>query len=124
MDKDFGQFIRRKRKEKNLKLMDLAEKVGISAVYASYIERGNRAAPVKSKLEAFARELELSPEDTKIMYHLAKRTHIKATIPSHICNYIVDKPYVTDIVLFAIEHDIPKEEWLEFKNKIEIKYSE
>ena len=37
-----GQFIRNARKEQNLRQWEVAEKVGITQVYMSYIERGER----------------------------------------------------------------------------------
>ncbi|MBO4245426.1 MAG: helix-turn-helix transcriptional regulator [Bacilli bacterium] len=44
----FGKCIRQQREENNMKLTEVASKVGITKVYLSDIERGNRVAPVSN----------------------------------------------------------------------------
>lgn len=118
MKQTFGEFIREKRLEKALKLNVFAKLVGISPVYASYIENGKRPAPTKDKLDAFAKLLDLTAEEAELMYRLANRSHNKSVIPNDLADYVCERPYISDTIRTAKENDTPASEWLDFNDKI------
>ena len=45
MNNEFGEYIRKLRNERNLTLRQLAEKIGISSYYLSYLETGKKTNP-------------------------------------------------------------------------------
>jgi transcriptional regulator with XRE-family HTH domain len=57
-----GAFIRRVRQERTLSLRQLAKRVGISPTYLSHIEVDHAPPPGPDKLEAIARELQVSAD--------------------------------------------------------------
>ncbi|WP_374297126.1 helix-turn-helix domain-containing protein [Sphingomonas sp.] len=66
----FGNMLRRERKEQNLTLGDLAKKVGISVPYLSQIETGTK--PLQDKLvERFVTELGLIGDDANALRRAA-----------------------------------------------------
>ena len=62
-EKQFGAFIRRKRKEKNLGLREMAKKIGISPTYLSKCERDKFPPPTEDRVKAIAKELECDVDD-------------------------------------------------------------
>jgi len=66
----FGNLLRRERKEQNLTLGDLAKKVGLSVPYLSQIETGTK--PLQDKLvDRFVIELALSGDDANALRRAA-----------------------------------------------------
>ena len=45
MEKTFGSFVYKKRTQNHISLRELANMIGVSAVYVSSMEKGKRAAP-------------------------------------------------------------------------------
>lgn len=66
----FGNLLRRERKEQSLTLGDLARKVGISVPYLSQIETGTKPAQDKL-LERFVTELGLIGDDANALRRAA-----------------------------------------------------
>lgn len=118
MDRKFGGFVREKRMSRGLKLKAFAEMVGISPVYESYIESGKRPAPTKRVLDSMASVLGLSPAEEHELHRLAYATHSKYDLPDDLGEYIMERPYITETISVAKEHDTPKEEWAEFRDRI------
>ena len=58
---DFGQRLRAARREAGKTLKQLAEALGVSAVYVSAVERGRKAPPDTAKLQKIAEFLGLPP---------------------------------------------------------------
>lgn len=68
----FGQFIEAKRKEKQINLRQFAKLIDdMAPAYLSDIEKGNRYPPDKDKIEKMAAVLELSQEETNMLFDLA-----------------------------------------------------
>lgn len=57
-----GKKVRKRRRELGITQEELADKVGISRVYAGYIEQG-RHAPSLEVLEKIAKALKVRPSD-------------------------------------------------------------
>ena len=77
-DKTFGQCIRKRREELGLSVRALASKIGMSPVYLSDIERGNRSAPTganvkKNYMTKLIRELQIGKDEISAFYDMAGR---------------------------------------------------
>ena len=121
MRKKFGEFVREKRLEKNLKLKAFAELIGISAVYESYIENAKRPAPSQKILLNISEVLSLSPEENDRMLGLAELSHRKSVFPQEVLDYIVDRPYVIETLRLAAERGVSEDQWAAFRNLIGVK---
>ena len=119
MKQGFGEFIREKRLKKGYKLKTFANLVGISSVYESYIERGNRPSPSQLILEKMAKVLSLSPSEAHHMYNLAALTHTKLNLPNDIIEYISDRDYVIETIRSANKFELSKDEWETIKKHID-----
>ena len=60
---DFGSRIRSLRKEKDISLRELSERVGMDFTYLSKIENGKVEPPSEQKIRAIASELEVGAEE-------------------------------------------------------------
>ena len=67
---NFGLYLRKLRETRNLRQADLAEKIGVSVVYISDIERGHRNPPDSEKLQIWVELLSLSSNEISEFYDL------------------------------------------------------
>ena len=109
---NFGEFIQRKRVEKQIPLRKMAERIGISAPYLSDIEKDRRNPPEMDKLELISQVLLLSEDEKSIMLDLAgrKRNSVAPDLPS----YIMERDYVSAALRTARDLDAGEEEWMKF----------
>jgi transcriptional regulator with XRE-family HTH domain len=109
---NFGEFIQRKRVEKQIPLRKMAENIGISAPYLSDIEKDRRNPPEMDKLELISQVLLLSEDEKSIMLDLAgrKRNSVAPDLPS----YIMERDYVSAALRTARDLDAGEEEWMKF----------
>jgi len=114
--KNFGDFIAKKREEKQITLRDMAKKLDISAPYLSDVEKDRRNPFELEKLEQLANILLLSEEDRTIMFDLAgeKRGEVAPDLP----DYIKERDYVSAALRTARDLDAGEEEWLEFVKEL------
>lgn len=63
----FGEWLRAARKQKGLKLVDLAKQTGLSHSYLSQLETGLKTGPSDEVLEALARSLGLNADRLRIL---------------------------------------------------------
>ncbi len=120
MKQTFGEFIRKERLDRMIKLNVFAKTVGISNVYQSYIESGKRPAPSKPILEKMAEVLNLNDREIQTMNTLASLSRAKDSLPENLDSYILERPYITETLLTAKKNDTPEAEWVKFKNKIDL----
>ena len=120
MKQTFGEFIRKERLDRMIKLNVFAKTVGISSVYQSYIESGKRPAPSKPILEKMAEVLNLNDREIQTMNTLASLSRAKDSLPENLDSYILERPYITETLLTAKKNDTPEAEWVKFKNKIDL----
>ena len=109
---NFGEFIQRKRVEKQIPLRKMAENIGISAPSLSDIEKDRRNPPEMDKLELISQVLLLSEDEKSIMLDLAgrKRNSVAPDLPS----YIMERDYVSAALRTARDLDAGEEEWMKF----------
>lgn len=115
-DLSFGEFIIKKRKEKDLLARELAAAVKISPEYICDIEKGRRTAVSDEILDSLIRVLELSETETELMYDLAAiaRNTVSADLPQ----YIMENELVRAAIRTAKKNNVPDEKWEKFINEI------
>lgn len=111
-DITFGEFLQRKREEKEITLRRMADKLGFSAPFLSDVEKGRRNPPDLAKLEQIADILSMSVEDKETMFDLAgkKRDSVAPDLP----DYIKNREYVAAALRTARDLDAGEDEWLRF----------
>lgn len=115
-EKTFGSCIRERRIALGKSVRGLAKEIGMSPVYLSDIERGNRPAPnrVISKQDYMAKlvsALQLTTEE-----ELAFRAMAEVTSDSvkEFQDYLARTPEARFALRIASEKNIPPEKWREF----------
>ncbi len=87
MTGEFGKYIEKKRKAKNITLRGFAVELDIAPAYMSDIEKGHRYPPDKDKLEKMAEILGLSDKEKNEMFDLAageKENSVSPDLPEYI----------------------------------------
>ena len=114
---NFGEFLQRKREEKQITLRKMADKLGFSAPFLSDVEKGRRNPPELSKLEQISEILGLTTEDERAMYDLAGQK--RETIAPDLPEYIMNRDYVAAALRTARDLDAGEEEWMRFVRELE-----
>lgn len=109
---NFGEFLQKKREEKQITLRKMAELLGFSAPFLSDVEKDRRNPPDMEKLSMLAEILQLSEEDKSLMLDLAgrKRNSVAPDLPE----YIMERDYVSAALRTARDLDAGEEEWMQF----------
>ncbi len=108
----FGNFLALKRKEADLTIKDMANRLKISAAYYSYFESGDRKAPERDVQDQIADILELTPSERLLLYDLAGKT--RGIVAADLPDYINDNPYVRVALRKARDSKASMEQWLSF----------
>ena len=113
---NFGEFLQRKRTEKQITLRKMAEMIGITAPYLTDIEKDRRKPPEIEKLELISQILMLNDEDKTTMYDLAgkKRNSVAPDLP----DYIMEHDYVSAALRTARDLDASEADWLKFVEEL------
>ena len=113
---NFGEFLQRKRTEKQITLRKMAEMIGITAPYLTDIEKDRRNPPKMEKLELISQILMLNDEDKTTMYDLAgkKRNSVAPDLP----DYIMEHDYVSSALRTARDLDASEADWLKFVEEL------
>ena len=112
----FGDFLQEKRKENELTLRTLAEKLGWSAPYLTDIEKGRRNPPDLEKLNMLADIFNLSEDEKKDMMELAGKK--RETIAPDLPEYIMEHDYVAAALRTARDLDAGRDVWEEFVREL------
>ncbi len=80
---DFGSRIRQLRKEKDISLRDLADRVGIDFTYLSKIENGKVEPPSEEVIRLISKELEVDPEDLLSLAGKVSSEQIRKAVESN-----------------------------------------
>ena len=121
MKQTFGEFVRKERLDRMIKLNAFAAQIGISNVYLSYIETGKRPAPSKPILQRIENALNLSGDEASLMYSLASTSHNKLDLSNDLIDYINSRPYVMKTLHVAYEHNAREDEWEAFQRMVELR---
>ena len=114
--KNFGEFLQKKREERQITLRKMAAKLGFTAPYLSDIEKDRRNPPDMDKLEHISAILLLSEEDRTLMFDLAgkKRNSVAPDLPE----YIMGREYVAAALRTARDLDADEADWLKFVEEL------
>ena len=112
----FGDFLQKKRKENELTLRALAEKLDWSAPYLTDIEKGRRNPPDIEKLNMLAGILNLSDDEIREMMELAGKK--RETIAPDLPEYIKGRDYVAAALRTARDLDATRDDWEEFVKEL------
>lgn len=118
----FGEYVREKRKESLLSQREFAARIGVSPVYVSYFESGERNAPKRDRLMKIAEVLNLNEHEKQKLLFLAVQQRYKQNIPNELAVYIQDNEYAKDTLRLAQECQITDEDWRFFIKYISNKY--
>lgn len=122
MEKLFGAFISNKRKEKKISLRDFSRMIGISPVYLSCIERGERAAPTYNILEKIAQVFMLNEEERELMYDLAAKSKKSVSLAFDLLIYINENKTVHKALRLAKKCEADEKDWQMFIDSLSNKY--
>lgn len=118
MTGEFGKYIEKKRKAKNITLRGFAAELEIAPAYMSDIEKGHRYPPDKDKLESIVQILGLSPEEADLMYDLA--AHEKEnTVSPDLPEYIMGTEKARVALRLARDNGVTNDTWQKVIDMIE-----
>lgn len=120
MNKRFGDFVREKRLEKKINLRKLAEIIGIVPAYMSDIENNRRYPPDKEKIYKIAFALELSEDETNILFDLAANEKENSVSPD-LPEYIMGTDNARVALRMARDLNADDEDWLKVIEMLEAK---
>lgn len=107
----FGDFIKQKRTSKGINLRKFAELLDIAPGYMSDIEQGKRNSPSTEKMKRIEEILELTEEETNLMYDLAAQTRENEVAPD-ISAYISSNDMVRVALRTAKNLQLSDCEWV------------
>lgn len=111
----FGEFISARRDELGYSVRKMAEMLGMTPVYLSDIERGNRHAP-KNYLDKLVQELKITEDEVQDFYDLAAAT--RGFLYEDINPYLGQQPLARVALRKARDLNISDEQWIEFIEKM------
>ena len=112
----FGEYLRQKRLEKNMKAKTLAELLDISPAYLSSLENESRQPPSYELLEKIAAILELSTDERYQLFDLAGENKNPPEISEDLTEYIYQNPQIIEILRYAMKSNLSDREWLVISN--------
>jgi len=113
---NFGDFLQKKRMERQITLRKMAELLGFSAPYLTDIEKDRRNPPEMESLEQISKVLNLSEDERAVMFDLAgkKRNAVAPDLPE----YIIERDYVAAALRTARDLDASEADWLRFVEEL------
>lgn len=112
----FGEFLKQKRLEKNIKAKSLAELLSISPAYLSSLENGSRHPPSYELLEKIASILKLSTDESYLLFDLAGENKNPPEISKDLTEYIYQNPQIIEILRYAMKCQLSEREWNIIRN--------
>ncbi|MBR7041366.1 MAG: helix-turn-helix domain-containing protein [Clostridia bacterium] len=112
----FGGFITRARLKKAMSLRETAEKLGISPMYLSDVERGRRSAFTLNKLRSFASITGLTGEETAEMFDLAGQD--RGEVSPDVSEYINGNSYICAALRTAKSLNADKDDWTKMLDEL------
>ena len=112
----FGDFLRQKRLEKNMKSKTMSELLDISPAYLSSLENGSRQPPSYELLEKIATILKLNTDESYLLFDLAGENKNPPEISKDLTEYIYQNPQIIEILRYAMKCNLSDREWLIISN--------
>ena len=113
---NFGEFIAKKREDKQITLREMARRLEVSAPFLSDVEKDRRNPFDSDRLEKVAGILEMDKQEVELMYDLAgkRRNSVAPDLP----DYIMERDYVSAALRTARDLDAGEKEWLQFVEEL------
>lgn len=106
----FGEFLRSKREERSISCRQLAKELGVSIVFLSDVERGNRGSFYDMQmLEQIRLLLSLTDNDYITLLNLSGKQ--RNTIAPDILSYVRDRDYVSSALRVARDLNANEGDW-------------
>ncbi len=122
MEKTFGEFLTRVRKDRGITLREFARRVDLSPEYVCNIEKCRKPAPVAEVLERIAMVLNLSSDESAKMYDLAANSkNTDNAVPEDLTGFLNDNRVILTALRTARDMDATDEDWQEFMAKLTAK---
>lgn len=109
---NFGEFLKRKREEKQISLRELARRLEVSAPFLSDVENNRRTPLTEERLATLADVLNLSEAEKAEMYDIVG--HQKGLLAPDLNPYVNDRPYVNAALRTARKLEANEEDWQRF----------
>lgn len=107
---EFGQFLKKKRKNANLTQEALAIAINKSGQYISNIEKGkNNAPPNPSDIEALINKLELDENDAQ--HFREKAAADRCQLPKQQMDYLLSHRGLLDIIAYGTKNNVSDRQW-------------
>ena len=106
----FGEYIKQKRKEKNITLRAFADLVGIAPSYMSDIEKSKRNAPTQEILDKMIEVLNLSEDEKNELLDVAATS--KDAIAQDLTEYVSENLNVRVALRKAKDLNLGDDEWI------------
>ena len=118
----FGEFLKEKRLEKNMKAKTAAEIWNISPAYLSSLENGSRSAPSYGLIERIADSLELDTDNRCRLYDLAAESKTPHELSRDLIEYIYQIPSIRKLLRYTICCKLTEKEWSVIFNFVKSNY--
>lgn len=125
---DFGDFIKNKRRELELTLADVSDKLNISFSYLSDMEQGKKLPPNSDKeshkelMKKIKDVYELSEEEYEKMQDYADRELMeKGHLQNDVKDYVMETPAAITALRKATRQNLSNSDWQEIIKKMEKK---
>ena len=112
----FGEYLKRKREEKEISLRELARRLNLSAPYLSDVENNRRAPLTEERLITLVKELHLTEEEETEMYDIIGQQ--RGLLPPDLNPYVSDRPYVNAALRTAKNLEADEEDWQMFIDEL------
>ena len=110
--KNFGEYLKQKREEKQISLRELARRLDVSAPFLSDVENNRRAPLTEERLSTLADVLNLSEAEEAEMYDIVG--HQKGLLAPDLNPYVNDRPYVNGALRTARHLEANEDDWKMF----------
>lgn len=118
----FGDFLREKRTERKLSIVQVARAVGISTSYMSSLEKGIRNPPPSELLNKIAYAYDLRGEERTRMLDLAAMCKNPPTLADDLVKYLTEYPEARNLLRLTAERKLKDDDWILIQNYIKRKY--
>ena len=112
----FGEYLKQKRTDNNMKARTMAELMEISPAYLSSLENGSRQPPSYELLEKIAAILKFSTDERYLLFDLAGENKHPPEISKDLTEYIYQNPQIIEILRYAMKCNLSDREWLIISN--------
>jgi transcriptional regulator with XRE-family HTH domain len=114
----FGDYLKRKRLERQYTLRGFAEAIGFSPVFLCDIEKNRKPAPSDDRLSQIISLLKLGKSETDELRDLAAVSKKRPAVSNDLPKYIMENDIVRLALRTAKDGSATDEEWQEFIAKV------